>query len=80
MSSGHQPAVTRRFATAQCSIAAVVAAVSMVMFFVAGQRYEMSPAEYLEQNLASPWLLPLLLYVPLALTLVSWAAIRNMNR
>ncbi|MFY9920028.1 MAG: hypothetical protein WAL26_16785 [Mycobacterium sp.] len=79
MASGHQPAVTRRFATAQCSIAAVVAAVSMVMF-VAGQRYEMSPAEYLEQNLASPWLLPLLLYVPLALTLVSWAAIRNMNR
>ena len=43
------------------------------MFFAAGQRYEIPPSEYLNQNLASSWLLPLL-YVPLALTLVSWAA------
>ena len=40
------------------------------MFFAAGQQYELSPQEYLQQNLASSWLLPLLLYVPLAVTLV----------
>jgi hypothetical protein len=75
--SGHKPAVTRRFATAQYRIAAVIAAVSLVMFFAAGQQPEMSLLEYLNQNLASLWLLPLLLYVPLALTtLVSWAAMR----
>jgi hypothetical protein len=45
------------------------------MFFAAGQQPEMSPQEYLKQHLVSPWLFPLLLYVPLALTtLVSWAA------
>ena len=74
VASGHKPAVIRRFAIAQYSIAAVIAAVSLVMFFAAGQRYEMAPAEYLNQNLASSWLLPLLFYVPLALTLVSLAA------
>jgi hypothetical protein len=71
---GHEPAVTRRFAIAQYSLAAVIAAVSLVMFFAAGPQYEMAPQEYLEQSLVSSWLLPLLLYVPLALTLVSWAA------
>ena len=80
IASGHQPAVIRRFAIAQYGIAALIAAVSLVMFFVAGQRYEMAPAEYLKQNLASSWLLPLLLYVPLALTVVSWATIRRMGR
>ena len=75
VASGHKPAVTRRFAIAQYRIAAVIAAVSLVMFFAAGQQPEMSPQEYLNQNLVSSWLLPLLLYVPLALTtLVSWAA------
>jgi hypothetical protein len=75
IASGHKPAVTRRFAIAQYSIAAVFAAVSLVMFFAAGPQYEMSPQEYLKQNLVSWWMLPLLLYVPLALTtLVSWAA------
>ena len=39
-----------------------------------------SPQEYLNQNLASSWLLPLLLYVPLALTLVSWAGMRYSSR
>ncbi len=58
---GHKPAVIRRFAIAQYSVAAVIAAVSLVMFFAAGQRYEMPPSEYLNQNLASSWLLPLLL-------------------
>ena len=82
IASGHQPAVIRRFAIAQLGIAALIASVSLVMFFVAGQRYEMAPAEYLEQNLASSWLLPLLLYVPLALTLtlVSWAGMRYSSR
>jgi hypothetical protein len=80
VASGHKPAVTRRFAIAQYSTAAVIAAVSLVMFFAAGQQYEMPPQEYLEQNLASSWLLPLLLYVPLALTLVSWTAMRHSSR
>jgi len=62
------------------SLAAVFAAVSLVMFFAAGQQYALSPQEYLNQNLASSWLLPLLLYVPLALTLVSWAAMRYSRR
>jgi hypothetical protein len=72
IASGHKPAVTRRFAIAQYSLAAVFTAVSLVMFFGAGQQYEeLSPQE----NLVSSWMLPLLLYVPLALTtLVSWAA------
>jgi uncharacterized membrane protein AbrB (regulator of aidB expression) len=75
IASGDKPAVTRRFAIAQYRIAAVFAAVSLVMFFAAGQQPEMSPQEYLKQNLVSWWMLPLLLYVPLALTtLVSWAA------
>ena len=78
----HKPAVTRRFAIAQYSIAAVFAAVSLVMFFAAGQQPELSPQEYLNQNLASSWLLPLLLYVPLALTLTlaSWAGMRYSSR
>jgi hypothetical protein len=78
--SGHQPLVIRHFAIAQCSIATLVAAVSLVMFFTAGQRYEMPPSEYVHQNLASAWPLPVLLYVPLALTLVSWAAMRYPRR
>ena len=81
VASGHEPAVTRRFATAQYSLAAVIAAVSLVMFFAAGQQPEMAPQEYLKQHLVSSWLLPLLLYVPLALTtLVSWAAMRYSSR
>jgi len=76
----HKPAVTRRFAIAQYGIAAVIAAVSFVMFLAAGQQYEISPQEYLRQNLVSSRLLPLLLYVTLALTLVSWAAMRYSRR
>ena len=57
---------------------------SLVAFFSAEQQPEMSPEEYLRRNLASggnslPWLLPLL-YVLLALTLVSWAGLRHSNR
>ena len=50
VASGHKPAVIRRFAIAQYSIAAVIAAVSLVMFFAAGQRYEMPPPEYLNRT------------------------------
>ena len=39
-----------------------------------GAQYELSPQEYLQRNLASSWLLPVLLYVPLALILVSRAS------
>jgi hypothetical protein len=78
IASRHKPAVTRHFAIAQYSIAAVFAAVSLVTFFAAGQQPEMAPQEYLNQNLAS-WLLPLLLYVPLVLT-VSWAGMRYSSR
>jgi hypothetical protein len=81
IASGHKPVVTRRFAITQYSLAAVIAAVSLVMFFAAGPQPEMAPQEYLKQNLVSSWLLPLLLYVPLALTtLVSWAAMRYSSR
>jgi hypothetical protein len=56
----------------------------LVTFFAAGQQPEMSPEEYLRRNLGSDgtawsWLLPLL-YVLLALTLVSWAGMRHANR
>src|SRR5262249_11061794 len=76
----HQPLVFRRFAIAQYSFGVVIAAVSLVMFFAAGQRYEMPPLEYLDRNLASSWSLPLVLYMPLALTLASWTAMRHSNR
>ena len=55
---------------AQCKIAAVFGAVTLATFFAAGQQYELSPQEYLQRNLASSWLLPVLLHVPLALILV----------
>ncbi len=84
VSSERTPATIRKIAIAQYSVAAVIAVVSLVMFFAAGQQQEMAPQEYLKQNLSSsdgrlPWLLPLL-YVLLALTLVSWAGMRHSNR
>jgi hypothetical protein len=68
----------------QYVVAVVIAIASLVTFFAAGQQPEMSPEEYLRRNLGSgvnslPWLLPLL-YVLLALTLVSWAGMRHSNR
>ena len=47
----------------------MLTAVSLVMFFAAGQQSEMAPQEYLKRNLGLSWLLPLL-YVLLALTLI----------
>jgi hypothetical protein len=84
VSSERTPATVRKIAIAQYSVAAVIAVVSLVTFFAAGQQQEMAPQEYLKQNLSSsdgrlPWLLPLL-YVLLALTLVSWAGMRHSNR
>jgi hypothetical protein len=80
VASGHQPPlVARRFTRAQYRLGAVVAAVGLAVFPAAGQRYEMPPAEYLSQN-ATAWVLPLVLYVPLALTLVAWAAMRHSPR
>jgi hypothetical protein len=84
VSSERTPATIRKIAIAQYSVAVVIAVASLVIFFAAGQQSEMSPDEYLKRNLGSSdgrlsWLLPLL-YVLLALTLVSWAGMRHSNR
>ncbi|HEX2214108.1 MAG TPA: hypothetical protein VHH12_11825 [Mycobacterium sp.] len=84
VASERKPATLRKIAMAQYTIAAVIAAVSLAAFFAAGQQPEMAPEEYLRRNLTSqgnslPWLLPLL-YVLLALSLVSWAGLRYSNR
>jgi hypothetical protein len=84
VASARKPTTIRRIAIAQYCVAAVIAAITMVSFFSAGQQPEMSPEDYLRRNLGSggnalPWLLPLL-YVLLALTLVSWAGMRYSNR
>jgi hypothetical protein len=74
----------RRIAMVQYGVAAVIAVFTLVSFFTAPQQAEMSPEEYLRQNLGTgamnlSWLLPLL-YVMLALTLVVWAGVRHSNR
>jgi hypothetical protein len=84
VASEKSPATIRKIAIAQYSVAAVIAVVTLVTFFAAGQQPEMAPEAYLKQNLGTsdgrlPWLLPLL-YVFLALTLVSWAGMRHSNR
>jgi len=84
VSSPRKPATLRRIAMLQYGIAVVIAIATMVTFLAAGQQSEMSPEEYLRRNLGSngtsfTWLLPLL-YVLLALTLVSWAGMRHSNR
>jgi hypothetical protein len=84
VASARRPAVTRRIALVQYSFAVVIALISVTLFFASGQQPEMSPEQYLSRNLGSsntslPWLLPLL-YVMLALTLVSWAGMRHTTR
>ncbi|WP_101951358.1 hypothetical protein [Mycobacterium sp. 3519A] len=84
VASNKSPATIKKIAIAQYSVAGVIAVVSLVTFFSSGQQPEMAPEAYLKQNLGSsdgrlPWLLPLL-YVFLALTLVSWAGMRHSNR
>lgn len=76
------PVVTRWLAVVNYVIAAVIATVSLVLFFAEGQQPEMAPQEYLRRNLTQhtslPWLLPLL-YVLLVLTVVLWAGLRYSN-
>jgi hypothetical protein len=84
VASERSPSTSRKIAIAQYGVAAVTAVVSLVIFFAAGQQPEMAPEEYLKRSLGSsdgrlPWLLSLL-YVLLALTLVSWAGMRHSNR
>lgn len=83
VASTRNQAATRRIAFLQYGVAATVAAITLVLFFGGGPQPEVSPEQYLATNLGSsntslPWLLPLL-YVFLALTLVSWAGIRHAN-
>lgn len=84
VASARTPAVIRRIAMLQYGVAIVIAVVSLALFFAGGQQPEMSAEEYLAQNLGTsktslPWLLPLL-YVLLALTMVTWAGMRHSNR
>ncbi len=79
VASDHRPVITRRIAFAQYAIAAVIAAASLVSFFAKGKQSEMAPQEYLIHSLGWSWLLPLL-YIMLAMTLVSWAGMRHSNR
>ncbi|OBK76333.1 hypothetical protein [Mycobacterium sp. 1164985.4] len=83
-SSVRKPATIRRIAMAQYAVAAVIAGVTVLAFFAAGRQPEMSAQDFLQRNLSAggnslPWLLPLL-YVLLALSLVSWAGLRYSNR
>nr|WP_090346258.1 hypothetical protein [Mycolicibacterium malmesburyense] len=81
-SSVRKPATIRKIAMAQYAVAAVIAVITALTFFAAGRQPEMSAQEYLQRNLSGnslPWLLPLL-YVLLALSLVSWAGLRYSNR
>ena len=83
VASIRQPEVTRRRAVMQYCLGALIATVALA-FFLAGERQpEMAPREYLARNLGSAntalhWLVPLL-YVLLALTLVSWVGMRLSN-
>lgn len=83
-SSSRKPQAIRRIALVQYGVAAAIAVLALVLFFLTPQQPEMAPEEYLRRNLGSggnslSWLLPLL-YVLLALTLVAWAGVRNSNR
>ena len=84
VASDKSPSTIKKIAIAQYSVAGVIAVLSLVIFFAAGQQDEMAPEMYLKRNLGSsdgrlPWLLPLL-YVFLAFTLVAWAGMRHSNR
>ncbi|HEY7051444.1 MAG TPA: hypothetical protein VH496_04820 [Mycobacterium sp.] len=82
VATGTRPLLTRRFAYLNYAIAAVIAIVAVVVFFIDGRQPEMAPQEYLRRNLnehtSLPWLLPLL-YMMLALTVVLWAGMRYSN-
>ena len=83
VASTRSPSATRRFAMIQYGVAAIIAAITVVLFFTGERQPEMAPREYLERNLGSSnmalhWLVPLL-YVLLALTLVAWVGMRLAN-
>lgn len=80
VASGRRPEVTRRLAVIQYCVAALISAATLVLFLIDGRGPEMAPEEYLARNLGLPeqtldWLVPLL-YVLLALTVVSWVGMR----
>jgi hypothetical protein len=80
VASSRGPEATRRLAIIQYCVAALIAAATLALFLVDGREPEMAPEEYLSHNLGLPnevldWLVPLL-YVLLALTVVSWVGMR----
>ncbi|WP_099025169.1 hypothetical protein [Mycolicibacterium palauense] len=84
VSSHRRPEAVRRIALAQYAGAAVIAAVTLALFFAGGKQAEMSPEQFLSTNLGTSrtslsWLIPLL-YVLLALSLMSWAGLRHSSR
>jgi len=83
-SSNRKPSAIRRIAMIQYGVAALIAVLTLVVFFTSPQQPEMAPEEYLRRNLGSgamtlSWMLPLL-YVMLALSLAVWAGVRHSNR
>jgi hypothetical protein len=83
VASTRHSSVTRRLAVIQYCVAALIAVVSLVLFFSGQRQPEMTPREYLARNLGSGttamhWLVPLL-YVLLVLTLACWVGMRVAN-
>ncbi|MFZ4374058.1 MAG: hypothetical protein ACOYO2_12590 [Mycobacterium sp.] len=83
VASTRNPSAIRNLAVIQYCVAALIAAVAAGLFIVSGRQPEMTPEEFLARNLGSAntalhWLVPLL-YVLLALTLVSWVGMRLAN-
>ena len=78
------PGAVRRIALLQYAFAVVIVVMTMALFLAGGRQPEMSTQEYLERNLDTAtisfsWLIPLL-YVLLALSMVSWVGLRHSNR
>ena len=83
VASTRHSSVTRRLAVIQYCVAALIAVVTLVLFFSGQRQPEMTPREYLARNLGSGttamhWLVPLL-YVLLVLTLACWVGMRVAN-
>jgi hypothetical protein len=83
VASTRTPEVTRRWAVLQYSVAAVIAAVTLVLFLNDGRGPELSTKEYLKRNIGLSgevfdWLVPLL-YVALVLAVVAWVGMRLSN-
>lgn len=73
------PVVARRVAWAQYALAAIVAAITLVLFLAAEPQPEMTPREFLARNPGSSAWLAGLLYVLFASGLVAWLGIRLSN-